>query len=152
MPCVDYCGCHCVKELKTIQLVFTAWLRPQVRMPPVRRSVVRIHGMMRMQHFLIRTSLSSTAAARRHAASTDAARYDRRVVARMANFKMYLIRQFCSNQVEIFLQYTADTDAKNDGPEFWNSNAVIFEFFLNFQKRVAQSLCSWSGPLWSWPN
>jgi len=46
------------------------------------------------------------------AASTDAARYDRWEVAGMANFKVYLLRQFCSNRVEIFLQYTGDTDAK----------------------------------------
>jgi len=38
-------------------------------------------------------------------------------VAGMANFKIYLLRQFCSNRVD-FLQYTGDTDAKNDGPEF----------------------------------
>jgi len=74
--------------------------------------------MMRMQHFWIRTSLSSTATAHRHAASTAAACYDWREVAGMANFKMYLLLQFCSNQVEFFLQYTGDTDAKNDGPEF----------------------------------
>ena len=34
-----------------------------------------------------------------------------------ANFRIHLLRQFCSNRVE-FLQYTGDTDAKNDGPEF----------------------------------
>ena len=34
-----------------------------------------------------------------------------------ANFKIYLLRQFCSNRVD-FLQYTGDTDAKNDAPEF----------------------------------
>ena len=34
-----------------------------------------------------------------------------------------------------FLQYTGDTDAKNDGPEFWNSKILwFFRFFLNFQK------------------
>jgi len=27
----------------------------------------------------------------------------------------------------IFLQYTGDTDAKNDGPEFWNSISAIIE-------------------------
>ena len=43
---------------------------------------------------------------------------------------------------QIFLQYTGDTDAKKDGPEFWNSNSVIFENFLNFQKGVARSLCA----------
>ena len=35
-----------------------------------------------------------------------------------ANFKIYLLHQFCSNRVKLFLQYTGDTDAKNDGPEF----------------------------------
>ena len=34
-----------------------------------------------------------------------------------ANFKIYLLRQFYSNRVEIFSQYTEDTSAKNDGPE-----------------------------------
>jgi len=34
-----------------------------------------------------------------------------------------------------FLQYTGDTDAKNDGSEFWNSNYVIFENFLKLSKR-----------------
>jgi len=36
---------------------------------------------------------------------------------------------------QFFLQYTGDTDAKNDGPEFWNSNSVISENFLKFSKR-----------------
>jgi len=53
-----------------------------------------------------------------------------------AYFKMYLLRQFCSNRVEFLLQYTGDADAKNDGPEFWNSNFVIFENFLKFSKRL----------------
>ena len=35
----------------------------------------------------------------------------------------------------IFLQCTWDTEAKNDGPEFWNSNSVIFENFLKFSKK-----------------
>ena len=48
---------------------------------------------------------------------------------------MYLLSQFCSNRVEFFLQYTGDTDAKNDGPEFWNSNSVILENILKFSKR-----------------
>jgi len=35
-----------------------------------------------------------------------------------ANFKIYLLRQFCSNRVEFFYN-THDTQAqKNDGPEF----------------------------------
>jgi len=52
-----------VRDTQTSQLVFTAGLRPQVRMPLVRGSVVRICRMMRTQHFWIRTSLLSTAAA-----------------------------------------------------------------------------------------
>jgi len=66
-------------DRQTSRLVFTASLRPQFRMPPVSGSVVRIRGMMRTQHFWIRTSLSSTAAARRQAAMqyTAAARFDR---------------------------------------------------------------------------
>ena len=35
------------------------------------------------------------------------------VMAIGADFQMYLLLQFCSNR-----QYTGDTDAKNDGPEF----------------------------------
>jgi len=59
-----------------------------------------------------------------------------------ANFKIYLLRQFCFNRVQFFLQYTGDTDAKNDGPEFWNSNSVIFENILKFSKRCLQ-------PIWT---
>jgi len=110
------------KRKRTSWLVFTARFRPQLRMPPVRGSVVRIRGLMRTQHFWIRTSLSSTAAA---LYTTIGGRLP---------------------------ECTGDTDAKNDGPEFWNLNSVIFENFLNFQKGVARSLCSRSGPLWSRPN
>jgi len=53
----------------------------------------------------------------------------------------------------IFLQYTADTDAKkNDGPEFLNLYSVIFENFLKFQKGFARSLCGRWGPLQPRPN
>jgi len=54
-----------------------------------------------------------------------------------ANFKMYLLRQFCWNRVQIFLQYTGDTDAKNDRPEFWNSNSVIFDNFFEIFKKAS---------------
>jgi len=46
----------------------------------------------------------------------------------------YFLRQFCVNRVQFFLQYTGDIDAKNHGPEFWNSNSAIFENFLKFSK------------------
>ena len=38
----------------------------------------------------------------------------------------------------IFLQYTGDTDAKNDGPELWNSNSVIFENFVAIFKKASR--------------
>jgi len=61
---------------------------------------------------------------------------------------MYLLRQFFRMESNFFLQYTGDTDAKNDGPEFGNSNSVIFkEFFEIFKKASSRS-----GPLWSRPN
>ena len=37
-----------------------------------------------------------------HDASTAAARYDRREVAEMTDFKIYLLRHFCSNRAEFF--------------------------------------------------
>ena len=55
---------------------------------------------------------------RRHAASTDAARYYRREVAGMANFKMYLIRQFVRIESNFFYNTEATQTQKNDGPEF----------------------------------
>jgi len=70
---------------------------------------------MRTQHFWIRTSVVDAA---RHAASIAAARYDRREVAGMANFKMYLLHQFCSNRVELFYNTQETQTQKNDGPEF----------------------------------
>ena len=70
LPCVPVGNqMRGVRHIMTSRLVFTARLRPQFRMPPVRGSVVRIRWMMRTQHFWIRASLSSTAAAWRHAAS-----------------------------------------------------------------------------------
>jgi len=52
-----------------------------------------------------------------------------------ANFKIYLFRQFCSNRVQFFYNTQETQTHKNDGPEFWNSNSVIFENFLKFSKR-----------------
>ena len=81
-------------------------------------------------------------AARSHAASSI--RISRRpscccssAIARIAigaNSKIYLLRQFCWNGVEFFYNTQETTDAKNDGPELWNSNSVILIIFLNFQK------------------
>jgi len=93
-------------------------------MPPVRGSVVRIRGMMRMQHFWIHTSLSSIAAAC----------YGGRLPEWQTS-KCISTVSFVRIESSFFLQYTGNTDATNDGPEFWNSNSAIFENFLKFSKR-----------------
>jgi len=49
---------------------------------------------------------------------TAAARYDRREVDGMANFKTYLLRQFCSSRVEFFYNTQEIQTQKNHGPEF----------------------------------
>jgi len=70
-----------------------------------------------------------------HSASSERIPFDWREVAGMANFKIYLLHQFCSNRVD-FLYNTQETQMqKNDGPEFGNSNSVIFENFFKFSKR-----------------
>ena len=52
-----------------------------------------------------------------------------------ANFKMYLLRQFCSNRVDIFLQYTGDTDAKKLWTRILKFEFCDFsEFFEIFKK------------------
>jgi len=51
-----------------------------------------------------------------------------------ANFKIYLLRQFCSIRVEFFTIHRRHR-RKNDRPELWNSNSVILKNFLKFSKR-----------------
>jgi len=53
-----------------------------------------------------------------HSASSDRTPFDRRGVAGMANFKIYLLRQFCSNGVDFFYNTQETQTQKNDGPEF----------------------------------
>jgi len=59
------------------------------------------------------------------------------VMAIGADFIIYLLHQFCSNQVKFFFTIQI----------LW-----FLRFFLKFSKGVAWSLCSRSGPLWSRPN
>ena len=69
-----------------------------------------------------------------------------------ANFKIYLLRQFCSNRVK-FCYNTQETQTQkqmNQNFEIWIS--WFLRIFWNFQKGVARSLCGRSGPLWSRPN
>jgi len=82
---------------KTNTQTHNTGLRTQFRMPPVQiRGKTRIADATFVDpHICRRLPLHD-------AASTAAARYDRREVAGMANFKMYLLRQFCSNRVDFF--------------------------------------------------
>jgi len=51
------------------------------------------------------------------------------------NFKIYLVLQFCSNRVELFLQYTGDADAKKWWTKILKSEFCDFwEFFEIFKK------------------
>ena len=78
--------------------------------------------MMWTQHFWIRTSSTAAASTFLHAGAavrfSECIPFDRREVAGMANFKMYLLRQFCSNRVEIFYNTQETQTQKNEGPEF----------------------------------
>ena len=106
----------------TCRLFFTARLRLQFRMPPVHGSVVRIRRMMRTQHFWIRTSLSSTAAALHATIGGE--------VAGMANFKMYFLRQFCSNRVDFFYNIQETQTQKMMDQNFEIRILWFFNFFF----------------------
>ena len=74
------------------------------------------------------------------------------VMAIWADFKMYLLRQFCSNRVEFFSN-TQETQTQKMMDQNFDIRILLFlRIFLNFQKGVARSLCSRSGPLWSRQN
>jgi len=51
-----------------------------------------------------------------------------------ANFKIYLLRQFCLNESKFFYN-TQETQTQKWWTRIWNSNSVIFENFLKFSKR-----------------
>ena len=91
------------RETQTSRLVFTARLRPQFQTPPVRNA-----PELRLLHAAGSISISHQASCCCSSAIAGVG----------ANFKIYLFSQLCSNLVQILLQYTGDTDAKNDGPEF----------------------------------
>jgi len=61
----------------------------------------------------------------------------------MANFKIYLLRQFCSNRVNFFTIHRRHRCKKMMDQNF----EIRFLWFLNFQKGVARSLWGRSGPL-----
>jgi len=112
-------------------------------MPPVCGSVVRICGMMQMQHFWIRTS--STAAASTlvlHSTSSDRILFDLQEVAGMANVKIYLLCQFCSNLVKFFTTHRRHSRKKMMDQNFEIRILWFLRIFLKFSKRRH------SVPLW----
>jgi len=73
-------------------------------------------------------------------------------IAIWANFKIYLLLQFCSNRVQFFYN-TQETQTQKIMDQNSEIRIVWFlRIFWNFQKGVARSLCGRSGPLWSRPN
>jgi len=118
-------------SLKTSRLFFTARLHPQFGSADwCGRNISES------------AHLSSTAAASctlaLQSASSERIPFDRWEVCRNSKFQNLSPPSVWFEESN-FLQYTGDTDAKNDAPEFSHSNSVILRIF-------------WSGPLWSRPN
>jgi len=176
LMCCMYHSCRVARW--TSRWVFTARLRPQVRMPPVRnarqtsctipsskhaqipnfrtRSIANLwtrpmssfwmylfavglrhtlplmgsSAVVRTRRSTLLVAASTRCCLRRAHSIRLGCHVHTCVTAIGADFKMYLLHRFWSNRVEFFLLCTGDTDAKNDGPEFWNSNSVIFESFF----------------------
>jgi len=113
----------------TSRWVFTARLRPQFRTPQVPNA--RSSECPRASIAARRLAAGPITISRRASCCCSNAIAG---IAIGANFKMYLLRQFCSNRVEFFLRYTGDTNAKKGGSEFWNSHSVIFDNFFKYAK------------------
>ena len=94
------------RDTETSRLVFTARLRLQFRMPPVRNA-----PELRSQHDA--APVQSEYPAERRAAAAVPCRYRHR--GKLQNLSSPSVL-FESSPT--FLKYTEDTDAKNDGPEF----------------------------------
>jgi len=73
-------------------------------------------------------------------------------IATGANFKIYLLRQFCSNRVLFFTTHRRHRRKKMMDQNFEIRILWFLRIFWNFQKGIARSLCGRSRPLWSRPN
>jgi len=130
---------------KTSRLVFTAQLRPQFRMPPV-----RIRGMMRMQHFSICTSVVDcrcTTPSRR-----QCCRCTLRWLLEWQTSKCISSISFVRIESNFFTIHRRHRCKKMMDQNFEIRILWFFKIFWNFQKGVVRSLCGRSGPLWSRPN
>jgi len=107
-------------QITTSRWVFTAQLRPTVRNAPELRSQHTAAVPVQLQYPIERRAAAAVPLLESPLEQTS---------------KCISSVSFVRIKSKFFLQYTRDTDAKNDGPEFWNSNSVIFENFLKFSKR-----------------
>ena len=95
---------------------------------------------------------ASTRCLRREHSIGQGCRVHTCVMAIGADFKMYLLCQFCSNWVEFFYN-TQETQTQQMMDHNFEIRILWFlRIFWNFQKGVARSLCGRSGPLWSRPH
>jgi len=101
---------QCATYNNTRRLVFKAQLRPQFRTPTVPNAPSSEFppSFDRCTPVLLVDCCCTLVL---HSAFSERIPFDRRGVAGMANLKIYLLRQFCSNRVD-FLQYAGDTVAK----------------------------------------
>jgi len=112
-------GRSAVRDTQTSRLVFTARLRPQFRTSPFPNAPSS--ECPRASIAARRRAAGSIRICRRGSCCCSSATAG---IAIGANFKVYLLRQFCSNRVD-FSQYTGDTDAKK-----WWTRILKFELWF----------------------
>jgi len=125
-------------KLSTSQWVFTARLRPSSECPQFAdlwsESAKRRGRNISGSAHLCRPLLLQRRPAHCRCCLSAASRYDRREVAGMADFKMYLLHQFCSNRVKFFYS-TQETQMQKMMDQNFESRFVIFENFFEILKR-----------------
>jgi len=125
---------------RTSRLVFTARLRPQFRAPPVPNAPSS--ECPRASIAARRRSAGSIRTSRRASCCCSSATAG---ISIGANFKIYILRQFCSNRVD-FLQYTRDTDAKMMDQ---NLKLEFCDFWVNFFKCSKRRHAVPLRPIWT---
>ena len=109
--------------------------RPQFRMPPVRNCPRALIAARLRAAGSIRTSRRASWCCSSATAGISIG----------ANFKIYILRQFCSNRVD-FLQYTRDTDAKMMDQ---NLKLEFCDFWVNFFKCSKRRHAVPLRPIWT---
>ena len=135
-------------HMHTSRLIFTARLRAQFQMPPVRN-----HGLMWTQHFWIRTSVVDCCCT--PPATPPVLPRQTMIGGRLPEWQT----SKCISSVS-FVRIESNCFSNTQEPETQKMMDQNFEIrilwflriFWNFQKGVARSLCDRSRPLWSRPN